>query len=316
MPDNRKKGRKRHQEMPQLNQENIMSESANETPLETVPQQTEHISASLSDATPAEITDVGHPSSSASCSISDMIKLQNYRGQDDKISIENWLKLFDRLATYKKWDDSTKLLMLSNYLEDDALNWYVENSDGTWYDLRNCMIKRFGLPTVDPIIDFVTMKYDFRVGMKVYFEQKRRLGILAGLNERQVLSLMIDGLPQSLQQHFISVKPTSYIEFYNIAKTAEERSATKFDRPRKVEQVRDREKPKFEKSGLKKLSKLPPSPCRICERLGYKNRYHWAQFCRNRDRSKQAEQSKQVNMVEIENHDNDENPMLKINLND
>src|SRR5882757_3040630 len=56
-------------------------------------------------------------------------KLQIYKGLNDKVSIENWLKRYEMIAKYYKWKNDTKIVMLGNYLEDDALNWYIENSD-------------------------------------------------------------------------------------------------------------------------------------------------------------------------------------------
>jgi hypothetical protein len=31
------------------------------------------------------------------------------------------------LATFYKWNESQKIVMIGNYLEDDALNWFIEN---------------------------------------------------------------------------------------------------------------------------------------------------------------------------------------------
>jgi hypothetical protein len=54
-------------------------------------------------------------------------KIQIYKGLGDKVSIENWLKRYKMLATFYKWNESQKIVMIGNYLEDDALNWFIEN---------------------------------------------------------------------------------------------------------------------------------------------------------------------------------------------
>jgi hypothetical protein len=65
--------------------------------------------------------------------------------------------------------------MLGNYLEDDALNWYIENKDNSNYnELKEKLINRFSVKTVEPIVEFFNLKYDSKSGIKEYFEKKRR----------------------------------------------------------------------------------------------------------------------------------------------
>lgn len=280
--------------------------------------------AALPTSDAAASSDVSHDVSnriSPSDIMNKKIKIQCFRGANDKISIENWMKLYEKLADYMKWDDDAKIIMLSNFLEDDSLNWYVENCDKSWSDLKVSMNQRFGLPETDPLIECMSLKYDYKSGMKEYFEIKRRYGILAGLRENQVVSMMIEGLPFNMQQHFIAFKPKSYTEFFSIAKSAEEKLTSKPSlKPPKVEfskfQRERNQKSRFERTN-DKYYKKPSNPCRICENLGLKNRYHWAQLCRNRDKFKGA---KEVNMVEVsgsnDSNSDEENPLSKIHLND
>jgi hypothetical protein len=39
------------------------------------------------------------------------------------------------------------------------------------------LIARLGLETVEPIVEFVNLKYYTKTGIKEYFESKRRFGI-------------------------------------------------------------------------------------------------------------------------------------------
>lgn len=60
-------------------------------------------------------------------------KIQQFKGKDDKISISNWLKRYEMLARYYSWDEEIKIIGVGDFLEDEALNWYIEftNSDTT-----------------------------------------------------------------------------------------------------------------------------------------------------------------------------------------
>ena len=74
--------------------------------------------------------------------------------------------------------------MLGNFLEDYALNWYLENCDiESWSELKTNLEARFSLGSVDSMTEFVEYKYDLKIGIKEYVENKRRLGILAKLSE-------------------------------------------------------------------------------------------------------------------------------------
>ena len=86
------------------------------------------------------------------------------------------------LSSHYQWSETKTCLMLGNYLEDLALNWYLENCDDSSYDeLKFKLINRFGVQTVEPIVEFVNLRYDRNVGIKDYFEKKRRFGALAKL---------------------------------------------------------------------------------------------------------------------------------------
>ncbi len=111
-------------------------------------------------------------------------KIQVFKGMDGKVSIENWIKRFDMLSNYYKWSEPKKIIMLGNYLEDDALDWYIENTDSdNWAEITDKLITRFGVQTVEPIVEFFNLKYDVKTGIKEYFEKKRRFGSSIGNGE-------------------------------------------------------------------------------------------------------------------------------------
>ena len=243
-------------------------------------------------------------------------KIQTFKGFKDKITIDNWFKRFEMLSKFHKWSQQTQILMLGNYFEDDALNWYIENSsEDSYQGIKSKMIARFGLETVEPIIEFVNLRYDFKTGMKEYFEQKRRLGIAAKLTESQIVSLMIHGLANGkLIESFTAIKPKSFAEFYSIAKSAENNIKRNFNaKPNKFNEL---SKPKNDQTSFNTKRK-PPNACRICENLGFKNRFHWASDCRNKGKSQNigSNETKRVNVTTNE-EPLPENDITRIDLND
>ena len=236
-------------------------------------------------------------------------KLQIFKGQNDKVTVENWFKRFEMLSKFYKWSDSQELVMLGNYLEDDALNWYIENyQDKIYSELKDKMNSRFGLETVEPIVEFVNLRYDFKTGIKEYFETKRRLGVAAKLTESQMIPLLILNLPNKMAECFTAVKPSTFAEFYAIAKTAE----NNFKKSNFVKQ-NSNVKPNNVQGNVKSKRK-PPDPCRICEKLGFKNRYHWSQDCRNKGKTQPQNQNQQKSITNCELTQS-ENDLTKIDLN-
>ena len=204
-------------------------------------------------------------------------KLQAFNGSDDKVTVENFIKLFEQLANLYKWDAPSKKLMFANYLEDTALNWYAESSHLNWEQLASNFLQRFGLPIVDPIIEFCKLKYSKKLGMKDYFEQKKRLGCLAKLNQSQIISMMIEGLPAKLSVYFITTRPQTYSHFFKIAKLAEEATCEAEAQP-------NRSDSKLDRINDNSLKQNKPSACKICQSLGFTRNFHWESDCWNKEK--------------------------------
>ena len=65
------------------------------------------------------------------------------------------------LANFYKWVESNRIVMLGNYLEDNALSWYIENYENYSFNEIECkLIARFGIEILKPIVEFVNLKYD------------------------------------------------------------------------------------------------------------------------------------------------------------
>jgi len=154
-----------------------------------------------------------------------------------------------------------------------------DNHNLSYSKLRELFIHRFGLRLVSPITEFTRLKYDSSKGVLEYYKTKRRLGTLAGLQESHIISLMIDGLPSSLSSAFIAIIPKTMDEFFEIASRAEINFKLR-EHMRTPNTNQNFQRPNVANFPKKRK---PPSPCRTCENIGLKNRFHWANECFNRD---------------------------------
>lgn len=215
------------------------------------------------------------------------IIMPNFDGDKCEISIENWIDRFEELTKGRNLSDQQKIIMIGNYLKDEALDWYMSvrkhHDSITFEKLRSLFLNRFALKLVAPVLEFSRHKYDSSKGVLEYYKNKRRLGTLAGLSEDHIVSFMIDGLPPFLAAAFVAIEPQSMDDFLRIA--------TKAEANFKQREARNSNQSNLKRSHHKMHSNTgssmpkPPSPCRICENLGYKNRFHWANDCRNRNQS-------------------------------
>lgn len=207
-------------------------------------------------------------------------KLQLYTGKDDIISIDDWINLYEDKTGLLQWSDRMRASFLDEYLVDEALAWFAQNRSGrTWVEIVSLMKKRFGKPLSRPIREFVNLKYDRAKGFAEYFREKQSLAQRARLTDEQnhVIPLMIEGLPSEMRSYFVSYEPSDANEFYNTGLRAE--CATAQSNKRK-----DPESTKTQGQSSKKFKQAtkrkPPSPCYICTKRGFENRFHWASDCR------------------------------------
>ena len=85
--------------------------------------------------------------------------------------------------------------MVGHLLEDQPLNHYLEICHvNDWNEIKNNLISRFSIGTCNPMNDLVDLRYNFKIGLKDYFERKKQLGVLAKLTEQQIIPIMINGL--------------------------------------------------------------------------------------------------------------------------
>lgn len=227
-------------------------------------------------------------------------KLQKFNGHDKSVTIENWLKLYESSAQRYHWSSEEMIDLLGEYLEREALNFYLDSRDNTdWPTLKSKLIIRFGVKSVDPIVEFDRLKYYQTSGIEDYFETKRRLAGLSFLNESQAVALMIEHLSDELKRYFIGHRAKTYCEFYAIAKTAENQLPK---RDKNVNQMNTfglnsamKNKKQPNQNLTNQSKKLPKGACFRCANQGRPNQMHWANDC---PLKKDQTTPKQVNFID------------------
>lgn len=149
--------------------------------------------------------------------------IQKFNGIKKPVTIENWTRHFESTAKRYHWTKDDLMDLLGEYLEDEALNFYLNEKDSTssWNEMKIKLIERFKSYTLEPIIEFTRLKFHHCKNVMDYFESKRRLAHLAGISESDAVPLMIEHLGEPFKQYFTDGRTKTYDQFATIVQSAE-----------------------------------------------------------------------------------------------
>ena len=133
------------------------------------------------------------------------IHFQKFK-DDGTISASCWIKLLEKKLTVMKVDAEQFICFIDEYLEGNALNWYINKfgdteENLTWSDFKKEFLKQFETLIADPFSSFIHRRFNFNETLEDYFKDKTRLALLAKLSTSQVISGLNDGLPRKFQPY-------------------------------------------------------------------------------------------------------------------
>jgi len=121
-------------------------------------------------------------------------EIQKFKGSESTILIQQWFVAYELLAEHFEWENRAKLIHLANYLEDEALNWFLTNLTSylTYEDAKQNLTDQFSERIIYPLGQAMKVKYDPEKGIKGYFDAIRRYGTLANLKQNEVSDLNLN----------------------------------------------------------------------------------------------------------------------------
>lgn len=211
-------------------------------------------------------------------------KLQRFSGAKSKIKISSWIALFEVICNKMKvTTDSDKVILLMEYLEEEALQWFADeiatNLDTIkWDETVEAIKKRFGDRTIDPVLAAQRRRLQKTETVQAYFEDKMYHLRKTGLQESSMAEMLTDGMPPHYRIPLIAATIFNTSDWLSKAVRLESsfgtykpmNQDTNQQRPITVNMVED-------KKG-KKSKKQPSEPCRYCKKQN-KTEYHWHADC-------------------------------------
>lgn len=148
--------------------------------------------------------------------------------------IEDWLSSYERVSTYNRWDDTTKLTNAAFYLEDLARTWF-ENHEAefaTWSGFRDRVRELFGKPTVRKAN--ATHKLSTRYqrpgeSYPAYIEDVLALCNRSdpNMSEQDKISNITKGIAEEAFQYLLLKDPSSVAEVIDACRTLQEKRNTR-----------------------------------------------------------------------------------------
>lgn len=153
------------------------------------------------------------------------LKLANFSGDDSNVKIANFIRIYENLAKRTKWSEEEMKWNLVSYLEEDALDYYVEhilaNEELDWKQAKENTIRRFDQFQIEPFMEFLSFKWTPDMKLKHYFNKMRALGVASNLDEKKIIDGLTRGLPMNLRAELTSV--TDLLQWSSVAQMLQQR---------------------------------------------------------------------------------------------
>ena len=221
--------------------------------------------------------------------------INKFNGRQEAVS---WLESYEKECNrYSIFTDTKKIEVLKFFVEGTVLEWYASNliklSLSHWGPWKQSFLLVFEKTSWASIRTAFGFKF---VGgsMIDYAIKKERLLLEADKNiaEQFRIYQIVYGLPIEIQDKLDREK----IDSFEYLLTELKKLNTTLPKKKFIEKEKEKN---FE---APKMANMERKPCNICEKLGFKNRYHPMQLCRNK-----GFQSKQyINVTEETDSDEEQ----------
>lgn len=205
---------------------------------------------------------------------------------------EDWIETFEtECVRYEVQEDVLKVKCLRLFLQERALDWYdalaMKNTKDDWRAWETSFKKVFAAKGWSQ----VRYAYSFRfmTGSLIEYalrKEKLVLEVESRMTEISRINLIVMGLPIYIQDKLDREAKKSTDELINKLGQYETN-----DKPKSVNKKYDGDIKTGEQRGSRSNSEkqFVKRPCSICESLGYRNRFHPLDKCRNRNEQLQSE---------------------------
>nr|GEX34285.1 gypsy/Ty3 retroelement polyprotein [Tanacetum cinerariifolium] len=134
--------------------------------------------------------------------------------------VKGWMFRIKQFFTLDEVHDGDRIKMVSIHLFDQALTWHLKfiKTHGeavAWDVYEAAILQRFEAINEDPMAGLKNLKYETTV--KEYQSQFEKLMSQVDITESQAISMLIGGLPASIELKVRMFKPRSLTDTFSLA---------------------------------------------------------------------------------------------------
>lgn len=213
----------------------------------------------------------------------DMV-LTKYANKNQNADV--WLKTFNRECDRLNIIETRRAEAMRLFLEKTPLDWFtsqwITNSDDTWQNWSANFLEAFGDKGWDSIWFSINFRWLSGTSFSEYVIKKNCLLVesLPDMSEKNRVALIAVGLPREVREKIDKNFVTTQGRLLSEVTKWESVSGSNGRGRKNVGQTEEGEKDK--KNNKSKKSKNPDyKPCILCEKKGFKDRYHHINECWN-----------------------------------
>lgn len=165
------------------------------------------------------------------------LKICSYN-QSKLNDIQPWLTFFNKKCIDEEKTEEWKLKNLHRYLDDDVLEFYLENCTNLkrWNEVEETLLTIFSRSKEEALSKFFQLKLQYGGDIVEYYKQKTSLGRKAGLNEDIIIHNLTENVPVETRNLLIINNPQDLTKWILTAKKIwrnyDENEKQKFIAPR------------------------------------------------------------------------------------
>ncbi|UYV85121.1 K02A2.6-like [Cordylochernes scorpioides] len=255
--------------------------------------------------------------------IPNTIEIPKFNGQN--LNIISWLKFFNKKCLQKHLDEDFKQNNISNYLEGEAFNYYIEELQdiNNWGEIEQKLTSYFTINDSNLFSRFLNLKYNDKDDLEQYFKEKSALANKLNLEKTLLLEALTDGMPDHLKKYIIAARVQEPSEWYKITIQLK-LSTNKEEEPQQPSTSTSTPVKRFNSNSSKahqyqpfprtaaathhqqepyKSINQPPYPCKICASHQLPNQIHFHRDCplKNNNHPKRINPVKIYTILDVKN---------------
>ena len=116
-----------------------------------------------------------------------------------KISIRTWLRKYKAESARANWSNEAMVRFLAEHVDDEAVNFVLENDQLPFDDLEKRMVEEFEDKNRAELNEVMEVQFDFKSKVEDWVQAKREAGKKLRLTKDQVMAAITNKLPANLQ---------------------------------------------------------------------------------------------------------------------